>query len=340
MNTRNATAQPIETLPGATSRTPARKRNIVAIAVLAGLAALLVLPLIIVERFALTISIMVFITAIAAASLHLIIRTGHISLGHAAFMGIGAYVSAYTTMKLGVPFGLAIVLAFAAPAALALIIGPLVLRLTGKYFVLVTFLLGEIIRMIFVEWGSVTGGGNGIFGVPAPSPVFLEPMAFYYLALGFAILIIGFIARILTSEVGRTMDAVRESEQLAKCSGVPVLWLKVTIFALGCGLAGIAGALQGHFLRYIDPTSFSIIQSLNLVVMNVIGGMYTLIGPLIGTVFLVVLPELLRGYVELQRILFGIIIILVMAFFPGGLADFGRKAVAGLGKRMKARGQP
>jgi branched-chain amino acid transport system permease protein len=295
------------------------------------------LPLAVSDKFVLSVSTTVLITAIAAASLHLIIRTGHVSLGHAAFMGVGAYASVLTNMVLGWPFIFCVLAAFAAPCLLALLIGPVVLRLTGKYFVLVTFLFGEIVRMVFVDWQGLTGGANGIFGVPPPAPVFQDPMAYYYLALGFAVVLIGFIARLLTSEVGRIVDAIREGEQLAECSGIPVIRFKVMIFALGCGIVGIAGALQGHFIRYIDPTSFSAIQSLNLVVINVIGGMYSAIGPLIGTIFIVVLPEFLRSYIDLQRVFFGIILIVVMAFFPGGLVEIGSRML-GLRYRRRPRG--
>ncbi len=238
-------------------------------------------------------------------------------------MGIGAYVSAIATMQLNLAFPLALALGFLAPAMIALLIGPVVLRLTGKYFVLVTFLLGEIVRTVFVNWSSVTGGSSGISCVPSPGPLFAQPVPFYCLALAFVVVILAFIARLLTSEIGRTIESIRESEALARCSGVPVLRTKVVIFMLGCGLAGVAGALQGHFVHYIDPTSFSMDQSLNLVVINVVGGMYTLIGPIVGTLFIVLLPEFLRGYVELQHVFFGIVLILVMAFFSGGIADIG-----------------
>jgi len=283
--------------------------------------ALIALPLVAPDKFILSVAVTTFITAIAAASLHLIVRTGHVSLGHAAFMGIGAYVSAIATMQMNLAFPLALTLGFLAPAALAFLIGPVVLRLTGKYFVLVTFLLGEIVRTVFVNWSSVTGGSSGISGVPAPSSLFAQPVPFYYLALAFVMVILAFIGRLLTSEIGRTIESIRESEPLARCSGVPVLSTKVAVFVLGCGLAGIAGALQGHFVHYIDPTSFSVDQSLNLVVINVVGGMYTLIGPIVGTLFIVLLPEFLRGYVELQHVFFGIVLIIVMAFFSGGIAD-------------------
>jgi branched-chain amino acid transport system permease protein len=289
-----------------------------AIAIL--LAILAVWPLAAPNRFLLTIGTLIALSAIGAMSLHLIIRTGHISFGHAAFAGVGGYSCVLAVTKAGLnPFA-GLLAGIAAPALLALLIGPVVLRLTGKYFVLVTFLFGEIIRMVFVEWVPVTGGSNGISGIPPLHASLADPVAIYYVCLAASVLCATLCARILASEIGRTMDSVREAERLAECSGVPVLKLKVTIFVLACGLAGLQGGLLAFFLRYIDPLTFGITESLNLVVINVIGGMYSLAGPLIGTVFLVALPELLRGYVELQRVFFGIILIVVMAAFPGGLA--------------------
>ena len=262
---------------------------------------------------------LVAFSAIGASSLNLIIRTGHVSLAHAAFMGVAAYACVLVQMRLGLSFPMGLLVGCLASGLLALILGPIMLRLTGKYFVLVTFLVGEIIRMVFVEWGSLTGGSNGIQGVPAIHPIFDSPIAFYYLALGAASVCVGIVLRILSSEIGRAIDSVREAERVAQCSGVPVIQLKVTIFVIACMLVGVQGALQAHFLKFVDPTAFSMEVSLNLVVMNVIGGMYHLVGPLLGSVFIVSLPELLRGYVELQRVIFGVILIVVMAALPAGM---------------------
>lgn len=282
-------------------------------------------PLFAPNPFLFTIGTFIVLNAIGATSLHLIIRTGHISLGHAAFMGVGAYCCVLAVTKFGVPPLLGLVIGMAGAALLALLIGPVVLRLTGKYFVLVTFLLGEIIRMVFVEWTSVTGGSNGISGVPPLHPSLASPIATYYVCLAASVACVALCARILSSEIGRTIDSVREAEKVAECSGVPVIRLKVIIFVIACALVGLQGGLLAFFLHYIDPTSFSMVESLNLVVMNVVGGMYSLGGPLIGTVFIVALPELLRGYVELQRVFFGIILIVVMAALPGGMVEiFGR----------------
>ncbi len=281
--------------------------------------ALLVWPLIHVDRFMLTVVTLVLLSAIGASSLNLIIRTGHVSLAHAGFMGVAAYTCVLTEMRLGFSFPIAMATGCAASGGLALLLGPVVLRLTGKYFVLVTFLIGEIIRMIFVEWVSLTGGSNGIQGLPKIHPALDSPLKFYYLALFAALVCIGIAWRILGSEIGRAIDSAREAERVAECSGVPVIRLKVLVFVIACALVGVQGALQAHFLDFIDPTGFSMEVSLNLVVMNVIGGMYQVVGPILGTVFMVAMPELLRGYVELQRVIFGIMLIVVMAALPGGM---------------------
>ncbi len=279
------------------------------------------LPFVVGDQFTLSVATTLMISGMLAVSLHLIIRTGHVSLAHAAFMGLGAYAAVISFVTYEVPFPLALVAAFLAPAALALIVGPLLLRLSGKYFVLVTFLLGEIVRLVFVSWQSVTGGANGIFGIPLPYAWLSTPVSYYYFVFAFTAVCMAFCARLLQSEIGRAVDAIREESRLAECAGIPVLRLKVTIFVIACGIAGVAGALSAFFIRYIDPTSFSIIQSLNLLVMNIVGGMYQMVGPIVGTLFFVILPEFLRGYVELQRVIFGVCLIIVMAFLPGGIVE-------------------
>ena len=277
------------------------------------------------DKFLHHVGVLICITSIAAASLHLIIRTGHVSLCHTAFMGFGAYGSAIVVMRYGMPWPVGFLAGTALAAAVAAVIGPIVLRLTGKYFVLITFLMGEVVRMAIVENAWLTGGSNGIFDVPPPYAFLLSNRAYYYFALAFAVLCVGFCARLLTSEFGRAMDAIREGERLAECSGVPVIRFKVTVFVIACALAGMAGSLQAHYIKFVGPEAYSGFQSLNLVVMNVIGGMSSLAGAMLGTVFIVTLPELLRGYVNLQQIMFGAILFATMAFLPGGLIELGRR---------------
>jgi branched-chain amino acid transport system permease protein len=287
-------------------------------------------PFLTTNNYLVTIATLIALNAIGASSLHLIVRTGLVSLAHAAFMGIGAYTAVLTLMSLGWPFPLNLLAGMAAPALVALVIGPVLLRLSGKYFVLVTFLFGEIVRLVLTEWQSLTGGANGIFSIPPPTAALADPLPFYYFVLAVALVCVGIVARLLVSEFGRAIDSLREAEQLAECSGIPVTRFKVIVFVIACGLVGIQGGLQAYLLRYIDPSAFTFVQSLNLVVMNVIGGMEHLCGALIGTLFIVALPELLSGYVEVQQILFGIILLVVMAVVPGGIVGlWGRLRRAG-----------
>src|SRR5699024_4545968 len=209
----------------------------------------------------------------------------------------------------------------ACSATLALLIGPVVLRVMGKYFVLVTFLLVEIVRLVFVEWVSVTGGSNGIFGIPPIHPLLSAPVAIYYFILVVSLAVIGLCARIFASETGRAIESSRQALHVAEASGIPVMRLHVGVFVLSAALVGLQGGLLAFFLEYIDPDTFGMTASLNFVVMNVIGGMYNMIGPIIGAVFLVALPEMLRSYVELQQIIFGVVLIIVMAFFSGGIVN-------------------
>jgi branched-chain amino acid transport system permease protein len=304
-----------------------------------GAIALLVWPWLTEDKFLHHVGVLILLTAIGAASLHLIVRTGHVSLCHAAFMALGAYGSVLTVMQLGLPFPVGMLVGMAAAAGLAALIGPIVLRLTGKYFVLITFLFGEVVRMAIVENVWLTGGSNGIFNVPPPHPVFVSNRHYYYLALAFAVVGVGLCARILSSEFGRAMNAMKESDRLAECSGVPVIRFKVMVFVIACALAGMQGALMAHYNKVISPENFSGFISLNLVVMNVIGGMSSLAGALIGTVFMVMLPELLRGYVNIQHIIFGTILFATMAFMPGGIIE-AAKRVAGWLRRKPADTAP
>lgn len=288
-------------------------------------AAMAIWPLLVRQSYIINIGTNCCFFAIGAASLHLIIRTGHVSLGHAAFLGIGGYTTVLLFTKGGWPYPLALTAGVLASGGAALLIGPIILRLTGKYFVLVTFLMGELIRMVFVEWISVTGGAQGITQIPPPHPVFSSGLAYYYLALTVAALVIAFIIRLLNSEIGRAMDAMRQSPNLTECVGVPVVRFKVMIFTIACALVGLQGGLQAPFLRTIEPLTYGPLESLNMVVMNVIGGMTSIVGPLLGTVFLVVLPELLRDYVLMQRIFYGICLIVVMAFLPGGIVELWKR---------------
>jgi branched-chain amino acid transport system permease protein len=306
--------------PRADARGP---RSGMLIAVCAAVLALAVLlwPLAWNNEFALTLGILIAINLIGAVSLHLIVRTGHVSLAHAGFMGLGGYATALSLTRFHLVFPFDLLAGAVVPALVALVIGPLLLRLSGKYFVLVTFMVGEVIRLTFTQWSSLTGGANGLFGIPVPFKWLDSLLHIYYFTLLVSALCVGLVVRIMTSELGRAIDSIREAQRVSECSGVPAIRMKVTMFAIGSALVGIAGSMQVYFLHYIDPSAFTIVQSLNFLIMNVIGGMEHLAGAVIGTVFMVVLPQALQEYVNVQQIIFGLILVGVMIGMPGGLMD-------------------
>lgn len=299
--------------------------------------ALLLLPSLISESFVVYIETLVLLNIIGAMSLHLILRTGQMSMGHAAFLGIGSYTSVLCMMSLGLPWIVGFILAGALSALVALVVGPIILRLRGVYFVLVTFTFGEMIRLGMVEWAGLTGGSNGIFQIPPPWPALARPEYYYYLALVVAGACVLFARRLLASDFGHAMDAIKESETLAEASGIPVFRIKVVVFAIACAMIGLQGSLTAHFVHFIAPNSFTFETSLQFVVINVIGGLGSMWGPIVGTVFMVALPELLRGWAQYQWFLYGIALVLVMAYLPGGLIQLGsRLAELIRGKRESA----
>ena len=296
------------------------------------LATLLLLPLFLPESYLVHIGTLVLLNSIGAMSLNLIFRMGQVSLGHAAFMGVGGYTSALLTTLVGVPWPFAFLAAGAAGAALALLVGPIILRLTGVYFVLITFTLGEIVQLVFVEWVSLTGGSDGVYQIPPPAPFLRDPTASYYLAFTAALLCWVFCFRLLRSDIGRAVNALRESESLAETNGVPVFRVKLIIFVISSVLVALQGSLEAHFIHYISPLTYSFGESLRFAVMNVIGGLTSLVGAIIGALFMIALPELLRGWVEYQWLMFGIALVAVMRFFPGGLYELIDRALAVIGE--------
>jgi branched-chain amino acid transport system permease protein len=299
---------------------------------LAGAACLLGWPLLLGRDFYVHVAILVLIQAIGALSLNLLMRAGLLSFAHAAFMAIGAYTSVLGMMRLDLPFPIAFAAAGVVPGVIALAIGPILLRLSGVYFVLVTFSLGEILRLVFVNWISLTGGSNGIYGVPGAAlalPGLRLPLtskvSSYYLGLVVAAAVAILVARVCASETGHALETISEDPLLAESLGVDTVRVKVLAFVLGAVLVGFAGSLYAHYIRYISPGDFTWRVSLDLIVINVVGGTRSVVGLLLSAVLIVTLPELLRRAVEYQWILYSLVLILVLAFLPEGIAGLPRR---------------
>lgn len=290
-------------------------------------AAAAMIPFITGSVFHFHIAIMICLAAMAAGGLGVIAWVGQLSLAHGMFVGIGAYVSAHLVMGAGVPFLVAAVLAGGGAAGMAWLIGSPLLRLRGVYFVLITFALNELFRLVMLEFRSVSGGSSGLAGLP---PITLGPWALitkpqvYVFVIFCLLLVLGLMWLVRNGPLGRNFKAVEENMELAEATGLPTARTQVQAFAIGSGIAGFTGAVMGHYIGFISPETFGFQLSVSYIVILVIGGRLHLLGPLLGAAILIPLPEFLRGMLHMQHILYGVALILILMFVPNGIAGIGR----------------
>lgn len=256
--------------------------------------------------------------------LALIARCGQLSLGHAAFVAVGAYGSVLAARYLGWSFLPATLAGVVITIVIALALGAIILRLKGVYFVLVTFAFGELVRLVMLDGTSWSGGANGIAGIaPAElgSWVFDTRARFYGLALAVALGSVALLAAMSRRPFGHAIDAVAENPALAESTGLSVRRIQLCAFVGGCALAAAGGALQARYVGYVSPESFNASISVGFIIMLVIGGRRSVWGGLIGAMVLTPLPELFRGAVQTQHIFYGAALILILRFLPAGLAS-------------------
>ena len=272
------------------------------------------------------ISILVFlgINSILAMGLCLLMGyAGQISLGHAAFYGIGAYSSGILTTQYSFPPVMAFFTGILFSALVAYLVGKPTLRLKGHYMAVATLGFGEIFFIAFNELSSWTGGPSGLSGIP-PIRFFgetLEANAYLYLVWGFVILILIFSLNMVNSRVGRALRAVHGSELAANAMGVDAARYKVQVFVLSAIYASMAGSLYAHFVTFISPGSFGLMPSIMFLMMVVVGGAGTIWGALLGTAFFTSLPEYLRGLEDFEVLAYGGILMFILLFMPQGILE-------------------
>lgn len=298
------------------------------------LAVVLIAAPLLVSEYVLSQMQFVCIYAIVGLGLMLLVGyTGQISLGHAAFLAVGAYTEALLQSK-GVPFVLSISCAALFAAAIGVIVGLPALRLKGIYLAIATLAFNVIVEEIITRWDAVTGGSRGmhlkavqLFGYPLTSDA-----SFYYLCLALAALACLALINILRSPTGRAFVAIRDSEISASCMGVNLAKYKTMSFALSAALTGVGGALYAHKVAYITPEQFTLLTSIELVTIVIIGGIGSLHGAVLGAAFIIVLPQLISMAKDflpegapaagVQSVVFGLILIVFIIFEPLGL--YGR----------------
>lgn len=301
------------------------------------LIALIALPLVL-DRFWLGEVEYILVLAIAGCGLMLLTGfTGLVSIGHAAFLGIGAYAQA-ALLNAGLPFPVTLALAALGAALAGAALGLPTLRLTGIYLAIATVAFGFLAEQAFIRWESVTGGHRGL-SVPRPTLLgvsLTSPPVFYYICLATLILVVVLILNLMRSPTGRAFAAIRDSEIAAQSMGVNLVAYRTLAFALSAGVTGLAGALIAHKIGYLAPEAFSLQFSIKLLLLVVIGGLGSVHGAIYGAIVVGLLPQLiaiLRDYLPaaiaeqpgLEPGLFGLLLVLCVIYEPHGIHGRWRK---------------
>lgn len=279
-------------------------------------------PFVLDNRFLTHIGTLICMFTLLAFSMNLMLRIGQLSLAHGALMGIGAYSSALAMMSLGLPFLLGFLLSGVVGGLVALIIGPILLRIRGVYFVLLTFAFGEIVILTFIEWVDVFGGVNGIFNVPRAQVlgyVIRDRAVYYLIALAMAAGGFFLLRALYRSEIGAIMDTLHDDEELARSLGVNAMAYRVMIFSISGAIAGFTGGFYASYFTFVTPQAFEFWTAVDMIIINVLGGIGSPVGVALGALILVPLPELFRDAVQYQVLLYGIALIVFLKFMPDGI---------------------
>ena len=250
------------------------------------------------------------VNGLLALSMYVVLAVGQLSLGQAAFMGLGAYSSALMTLKLGWPFWAVLPLSVVTPVLFALAIGGPTLRLSGVYLAIATIGLGEVLRAVYINV-DLFGGALGLSGIPERAGT-----GVIYGVLGLAIVAFWLVGR---SSIGRAMEAMREDETAAQVMGVPVARYKLGALVTSAALAGLAGCLSAHVSSFIGPNEYGFEPAVTILSYVLLGGTGTPLAPVLGAWVLTLLPEALRGFADARGIVNGVIIVVAVLFLPRGL---------------------
>jgi branched-chain amino acid transport system permease protein len=296
--------------------------------------AVFVVPIFIRSDYYLHVLVLCAINIVLASSLRAIATSGQISLGHAGFMGIGAYTSALLTMKLGFPVYASMLLGGVAAMLLASIIAYPITRVRTVYFAMLTLFMGIVIELVISQWRSLTEGTTGLINIPtlANISIFGQTIDFnsklpnLYFGLVFMFVVLLFLYGIDRSYIGTLFKAVSQDDSLASSTGINVAKYKALIFCIGCFIAGLAGSFYAHYISVLVPASFNIFISIYLTIYMIVGGTKRFGGAIIGAFVLTLVPELSRTLQEYQPFIFVAVLYLVVFLIPGGLVDLPRRA--------------
>lgn len=275
-------------------------------------------------------AILFAIYAILGIGLNLVVGyTGLLSVTHAAFYGIGAYATAILLTQAGIGFFLSVILGIILAGIISFLIGIVLSKFSGDYYALGSFGFNVIVFSIFLNWQSLTRGPLGIPGISKPELFgihFSSNTVFLVLAMLFLVLIYLAARFIVNSSFGRVLKAIREDEKAIQVFGYNTLYFKLAIFVISAGMAAIAGSLFASYITFTDPSSFVLMESVFILAIIILGGLANLRGSILGALFLILLPEILRfvGFptdiaAQMRQVIYGVILILLMLYRPQGL---------------------
>ena len=276
------------------------------------------------SRFIMRMIMIVGVYSILALAFNLVAGyVGQLSLGNAGFFAIGAYTATLMMIRLGLSFWISLIFAAVFAGLSGLVLGLPTLRLKGTYLTIVTLGFGEIVRMVSMNWMSVTNGMLGIRNIPLPElfgvRLTITNHGLYYLMLCLVLLVSVFCALIINSKIGRAFIAIREDEIAATMMGIKTTRYKVLAFVLCAAISGIAGAFFAPLLGYIDPNVFTFEVSILILSMAILGGLGTMRGMFFGAITLILFPEVSRFLMEYRFVVYGLILVVMMRFRPQGL---------------------
>jgi branched-chain amino acid transport system permease protein len=281
------------------------------------------LPWVVRNEYYVNVLVFVALNSMLAIGLTLLFGcAGQISLGHAAFYGLGAYTSGILTASYHWPIWPAMLVALLLVCAVAWLVGKPTLRLHGHYLAMATLGFGVIVNLILVQAIRLTGGSSGLIGIPRLSLAGFQldtNLRFYFLAWGFTLATVILARNLVDSRVGRALRAIHGSETAADTLGINTPQFKVQVFVLSAALAAVAGSLRAHFVQFLSPEPFNWPTSIALLVMVVIGGMGNVWGAILGAAAVTVVQEALRAFRDYDILVFGLLLVAVAMFFPGGL---------------------
>jgi branched-chain amino acid transport system permease protein len=273
---------------------------------------------------------------IVALALNLLVaQAGQISIGHAAFWALGAYGTAILVTKLNLPFLVGVLGGGAVAGLIGAMVAIPALRLQGHYLAIATLGFALFVQQVLHEWEGLTGGRAGMF-VPRPELAGYElstDFQYYYVLVAVCAVLAWMSRNLARSRTGRALMALRMSATAAASCGIDRARNLIMVFALSAFLTGVSGALYAHLVGYLSVSTFTLGTSLSFLTMIVVGGVGRLSGALAGAVFLTLAPEYLRGFGDAQMVLYGLILVLVMLFLPGGIVSLPQRLGAAAGWR-------